>query len=133
MADLEKLVEELGKLTVVEAAQLKTLLEEKWGVKAAAGMPMMMGAMPMGGAAAPAAAAAEEVEEKTEFDVLLKDVGPKKINVIKAVRSFTNLGLAEAKALVESAPCKVLEAVSKEAAEDAKGKLEAEGAVVEIK
>jgi large subunit ribosomal protein L7/L12 len=132
MADLEKLVEELGKLTVVEAAQLKTLLEEKWGVKAAAGMPMMMGAMPMG-AAAPAAAAAEEVEEKTEFDVLLKDVGPKKINVIKAVRSFTNLGLAEAKALVESAPCKVLEAVSKEAAEDAKGKLEAEGAVVEIK
>ncbi len=132
MADLEKLVEELGKLTVVEAAQLKTLLEEKWGVKAAAGMPMMMGAMPMG-AAAPAAAAAEEVEEKTEFDVLLKDVGPKKINVIKAVRSFTNLGLAEAKSLVESAPCKVLEAVSKEAAEDAKGKLEAEGAVVEIK
>ncbi len=94
---------------------------------------MMMGAMPTGGAAAPAAAAAEEVEEKTEFDVLLKDVGPKKINVIKAVRSFTNLGLAEAKALVESAPCKVLEGASKEAAEDAKAKLEAEGAVVEIK
>ncbi len=127
MADLQKLVEELSGLTLMEAAELKTLLEEKWGVTAASGMPMMMPGMAM------AAAEAEEVEEKTEFTVFLKDVGPKKINVIKAVRSFTNLGLAEAKALVDSAPVNVLEAVGKEAAEDAKGKLEAEGAVVEIK
>ena len=133
MADLAKLVDALSSLTVMEAAELKKKLEDAWGVEAASGgmmMPMMaMGAMAGGGAAAPA----EEVEEKTEFDVILKDVGPKKINVIKAVRTFTTLGLAEAKALVDSAPATVLEAVSKEAAEDAKGKLEAEGAVVELK
>lgn len=133
MADLEKLVEELGNLTVIEAAKLKDMLEEAWGVTAAAGAPMMMGAMPMMAGAGAAAAEAEPEEEKTEFDVVLKDVGPKKINVIKAVRSFTTLGLAEAKALVDSAPATVLEAVSKDAAEDAKGKLEAEGAVVEVK
>lgn len=134
MADLEKLVEELSALTVLEAAQLKDMLEEKWGVTAAApmaGMPMMAGMMP--GAPAAEAAAAEEEEEKTEFDVILKDVGPKKINVIKAVRTFTTLGLKEAKELVDSAPNTVLEAVSKEAAEDAKAKLEAEGATVEVK
>ena len=133
MADLEKLVEELSSLTVLEAAQLKDMLEEKWGVTAAApmaAMPMMAGAV--GGAPA-AEAAAEAEEEKTEFDVILKDVGPKKINVIKAVRTFTTLGLAEAKALVDSAPATVLEAVGKEAAADAKAKLEAEGATVEIK
>lgn len=133
MADLQKLVEELSSLTVVEAAELKKMLEEAWGVQAAA--PVAMGAMPMmmAGAAAPAAAPAEEEEEKTEFTVVLKDVGPKKIEVIKVVRSLTNLGLKEAKDLVEGAPNTVLEAVSKEAAEDAKSKLEAAGAVVEIK
>jgi large subunit ribosomal protein L7/L12 len=131
MADLEKLVEELSELTVLEAAQLKEMLEEKWGVTAAA---PMAAAMPMMAAAAPAAAAAaEEEEEKTEFDVILKDHGPKKINVIKAVRTFTTLGLREAKELVDGAPSTVLEAVSKEMAEDAKAKLEAEGAVAEIK
>lgn len=128
MADLEKLVEELSGLSLLEAAELKTLLEEKWGVTAASGMPMMMPGMAMAGGAE-----AEPEEEKTEFDLVLKEVGPKKINVIKAVRSFTSLGLKEAKELVDSAPATVMEAVSKEAAEDAKGKLEAEGAVVEIK
>lgn len=128
MADLNKIVEELSGLTILEAAELKKLLEEKWGVTAASGMPMMMGAMPVA-----AAEAAEPVEEQTEFDVIIKDVGPKKINVIKAVRTFTTLGLAEAKALVEAVPATVLQAVSKEAAADAKGKLEAEGAVVEVK
>ena len=128
MADLEKLVEELSALTILEAAELKTKLEEKWGVTAASG-GMMMAAMP--GAAT--AAAAEEVEEKTEFDVVLADVGPKKINVIKAVRAITDLGLKEAKELVEGAPATVMEQVSKEAAEDAKSKLEAEGAKVEVK
>ncbi|MGQ9849681.1 MAG: 50S ribosomal protein L7/L12 [Aggregatilineaceae bacterium] len=132
MADLQKLVEELSSLTVVEAAELKKMLEEAWGVQAAA--PVAMGAMPMMMAGAAAAAApAEEEEEKTEFTVVLKDVGPKKIEVIKVVRSLTNLGLKEAKDLVEGAPNTVLEAVSKEAAEDAKSKLEAAGAVVEIK
>lgn len=129
MADLAQLVEQLSNLTVMEAAQLKKQLEEEWGVQASSGgmMPMMM-------AAAPAVAvAAEPVEEPTEFTVILKDVGPKKINVIKAVRTFTNLGLAEAKALVEATPANVLEAVSKDAANDAKKKLEEEGAVVEIK
>jgi large subunit ribosomal protein L7/L12 len=128
MADLEKLVSELSGLTLMEAAELKKMLEEKWGVTAASGMPMMMPGMAMA-----AAGEVEEVEEKTEFTVFIKDVGPKKINVIKAVRSFTNLGLKEAKELVDSAPVNVLEAVGKEAAEDAKTKLEAEGAVVEIK
>lgn len=132
MADLQKLVEELSNLTVVEAAELKKMLEEAWGVQAAA--PMAMGAMPMmAAAAAPAAAPAEEVEEKTEFTVVLKDVGPKKIEVIKVVRSLTNLGLKEAKELVEGAPSTVMEAVAKEAANDAKAKLEEAGATVEIK
>jgi large subunit ribosomal protein L7/L12 len=126
MADLQKLVDELSGLTVLEVAELKTLLEEKWGVTAAA---PMMGAMP--GMAA--AAAEEEVEEKTEFDVVLKDFGVKKINVIKAVRKMTPLGLKEAKDLVEGAPAVILEGVSKEASEDAKKELEEAGATVEIK
>ena len=128
MADLAKIVEQLSNLTILEAAELKTMLEEKWGVTAASGGGMMMmapGMMP--------GAPAEEVEEKTEFDVVLADVGPKKIQVIKAVRALTNLGLKEAKELVEGAPSTVMEAVSKETAEDAKGKLEAEGAKVELK
>ncbi len=129
MADLNQLVDALSGLTVLEAAQLSKLLEEKWGVSAAA--PMAMAAMPAAGAA-PAAAAAP-VEEKTEFDVLIKEVGPKKIEVIKVVRQLTNLGLKEAKELVEAAPSTVQQAVSKDAANDAKGKLEAAGAVVEIK
>lgn len=130
MADLNKLVDELSALTVLEAAELKKLLEEKWGVTAAAAAPVMMAAAV---GAAPAAAAAEPEEEKTEFTVVLKDGGPKKINVIKVVRTLTNLGLKEAKDLVEGAPQTVLDGVSKEAANDAKAKLEAEGAVVEIK
>ena len=127
MADLNKLVEELSALTILEASELKTLLEEKWGVTAAAAAPVMMAG------AAPAAAAAEPEEEQTEFNVILSDVGPKKINVIKAVRQVTNLGLKEAKDLVESAPATVLEAVSKDKANEAKGILEAEGAKVDVK
>ncbi len=128
MADLEKLVEEISGLTMMEAARLVKMLEEKLGVSAAA--PVMMGAMmPAAGAAAPA----EEVEEQTEFTVVLKEVGPKKIEVIKVVRQLTNLGLKEAKDLVEGAPANVLEAVSKEVAEDAKKKLEEVGAVVVLK
>jgi large subunit ribosomal protein L7/L12 len=130
MADLQKLVEELSALTVMEAAELKKMLEETWGVEAAA--PMAMGAMPMMAGGAPAAAAEEE-EEKTEFDVVLKDIGPKKIEVIKVVRALTNLGLKEAKELVEGVPSNVLEAVSKEAANDAKAKLEEAGAGIEVK
>jgi large subunit ribosomal protein L7/L12 len=131
MANLDKLVEELSNLTVLEAAELKRRLEEAWGVEASA--PMAMG-MPMMAMGAVPAAAAEEVEEQTEFNVVLKDVGPKKIEVIKVVRSLlTNLGLKEAKELVEGAPSNVMEAVSKEAAQDAKSKLEAAGAVVEVK
>ena len=126
MADLEKLVEELSGLTLLEASELTTLLEEKWGVSAAA--PMAMGMMPMG-----AGAAAEEAVEKTEFDVVLTEIGPKKINVIKEVRALTSLGLKEAKDVVDSAPSTVMEAVGKEAAEEAKAKLEAAGAVVELK
>ena len=126
MADLQKLVDELSGLTVLEVAELKTLLEEKWGVTAAA---PMMGVMP--GMAA--AAAEEEVEEKTEFDVVLKDFGVKKINVIKAVRKLTALGLKEAKDLVEGAPAPIQEGVSKEAAEEAKKALEEAGATVEVK
>lgn len=129
MANIANLVEELSKLTVMEVVELTKALEDSWGVKAAAAMPMM--AMPMGGAAAPAAA--ESVEEKTEFDLILKDVGPKKIDVIKVVRQLTNLGLKEAKDLVEGAPKPVLEGVSKDAVEDGKKKLEEVSAVVEIK
>ena len=126
MAELEKIVEELSALTILEAAELKTMLEEKWGVTAASGMPMMMAAASNGDAA-------EAEEEQTEFDVVLADIGPKKINVIKAVRALTSLGLREAKELVESAPSAVLEQVSKEAAGEAKSKLEAEGAKVDLK
>jgi large subunit ribosomal protein L7/L12 len=125
MANLEKLVDDLSDLTLLEAAELTKLLEEKWGVSAAA--PMAMGMMPSG-----AAAEAEEAEEKTEFDVILKEIGPKKINVIKEVRALTSLGLKEAKEVVDSAPSTVMEAVSKEAAEEAKAKLEAAGAVIEV-
>lgn len=129
MADLAKIVDELSALTVLEAAELKKMLEDKWGVTAAAAAPMMM-AMP--GAGAPAAAAEPE-EEPTEFNVILADAGPKKINVIKVVRTLTNLGLKEAKDLVEGAPQTVLESVNKDAANDAKSKLEAEGAKVDVK
>ena len=129
MADLDKLVEELSSLTLLEAAELKTRLEEEWGVTAAAPMPAGAMAAMMGGGEG--AAAAEE--EKDEWDVVITDVGPKKIQVIKAVRTLTSLGLKEAKDLVEGAPNTVLEAVPKDTAEDAKKQLEAEGAVAEIK
>lgn len=129
MADLAKLVEELSALSVLEASELKTMLEDKWGVKAASGGGMMMMAPAGGGAAA----VAEPEEEQTEFTVTLKDGGPKKINVIKVVRAITNLGLKEAKDLVEGAPQVVKESVTKEEAADIKAKLEAEGAVVEVK
>ncbi|MBC8171783.1 MAG: 50S ribosomal protein L7/L12 [Anaerolineae bacterium] len=128
MADLTKLVDDLSALTVLEASELKTLLETKWGVTAATGGGMMMMA-----AGAGAAAPAEPEEEQTEFDVILKDVGPNKINVIKVVRTLTSLGLKEAKELVESAPSKVLEAVTKDAAAEAKKKLEEEKATIEVK
>jgi large subunit ribosomal protein L7/L12 len=126
MADLDKLAEQLGKLSVLEAAQLVKKLEEAWGVSAAA--PVAMATM----AAAAPAATAETEEEKIEFDVVLKDAGPKKIEVIKTIRQFTNLGLKEAKEVAETVGSKVLEKVSKEAANDAKTKLEAAGATVEI-
>jgi len=125
MADLAKLVEELGKMTVMEAAELTKMLEEAWGVSAAA--PMAMAAMPAGGGAA-----AEAVEEKTEFDVILKDVGPKKIDVIKVIRQITSLGLKDAKDMAETIGGKVLEAATKDAATDAKAKLEGAGAKVEL-
>ncbi len=127
MADLEKIVDELSSMTLLEAAELTKMLEEKWGVSAAA--PMAMGMMPMGGAGG---AAEEEAAEQTEFDVILKEIGPKKINVIKEVRALTSLGLKEAKAVVDELGT-VMEAVGKEAAEEAKEKLEAAGAVVELK
>ena len=125
MADLDKLVKELSKLSVLEAAELVKQLEEEWGVSAAA--PVAMAAV-----AGPAAAAAEPEEEKTEFDVIIKETGPKKIEVIKAIRQLTSLGLKEAKETAESPGSKLMEGVSKEAAEDAKSKLEAAGAVVEL-
>jgi large subunit ribosomal protein L7/L12 len=125
MADLKKLAKELSKLTVLEAAELTKMLEEEWGVSAAA--PMMMAAT-----AGMAAASAEAVDEKTEFDVILKDVGPKKIDVIKAVRQITQLGLKDAKELSETVGAKILDQVGKEAASDAKSKLEAAGATVEL-
>ncbi len=128
MADLNKLVEDLSALTILEASELKTLLEAKWGVTAASGGGMMMAA-----AAPVAAAAAEPEEEQTEFNVILDDVGPKKINVIKAVRQVTSLGLKEAKDLVESEKPTVLEAVSKDKANEAKAILEAEGAKAIVK
>lgn len=124
MADLAKLVDDLSALTVLEASELSKMLEEKWGVSAAA---------PVAAAAAPAAAAAAPAEEKTEFDVILAAFGDNKINVIKEVRAITGLGLGEAKALVEGAPKAVKEAVNKAEAEDIKKKLEAAGAKVELK
>jgi large subunit ribosomal protein L7/L12 len=126
MADLEKIVEQLSGLTVLEAAELVKKLEEKWGVSAAA--PVAVAAV--GGAPA---AAAEAAEEKTEFDVVIKDAGPKKIEVIKVIRTLVSLSLTEAKALAETADAKVLSAVGKEAAMDAKKKLEEAGAVIEVK
>ena len=126
MADLEKLVEQLSGLTVLEAAELVKKLEEKWGVSAAA--PVAMAA-----AGAAPAAAAEAVEEKTEFDVVIKEPGPKKIEVIKVIRQLVNLSLTEAKAMAETADGKVMVAVGKDAAMDAKKKLEEAGAVIEVK
>jgi len=123
MANLEMIVEEISKLSLLEASELVRMLEEKLGVSAAA--PVMAVAAPT--------VEAEPEEEKTEFDVILKEIGPKKIDVIKAVRQITALGLREAKELVDGAPSTVLEAASKEAAEDAKSKLEEAGAVVELK
>ena len=124
MADLDKIVEELSALTVLEAAELSKKLEEHWGVSAAA---------PVAVAAAGAAGGEEAAAEKDEFDVVLASVGEKKINVIKEVRAITGLGLKEAKGLVESAPAAVKEAVSKSEAEELKAKLEAVGATVELK
>ena len=126
MADIEKIAEDLSNLTVLEAAELATLLEEKWGVSAAAA-PMAM-AMPAGGGDAGGAA-----EEKSEFDVVLASAGASKINVIKEVRTITGLGLKEAKDLVEGAPKPVKEGVSKDDAEQIKAKLEEAGATVEVK
>jgi large subunit ribosomal protein L7/L12 len=127
MADLEMLVEELSKLSVLEAADLVKKLEAKWGVSAAASV-----AVAAAGPAAAAAAAPEPVEEKTEFDVVLKDTGPKKIEVIKVIRQLTNLGLVEAKTMAEAVGGKILTAVSKEVAADAKAKLEAAGAGITV-
>ncbi len=124
MADLNQLVDQLSTLSVLEAAELVKKLEEKWGVSAAA--PVAMAAMPAGGAAA----AAEPVEEKTEFDVVIKDAGAKKIDVIKVIRQLTSLGLGEAKTLAETAGGKVLTGVGKDAANEAKKKLEEAGASV---
>ena len=126
MADLAKIVDDLSALTVLEASELSKMLEEKWGVSAAA--PVAVAAAP-GAGAAPAAAA----EENTEFDVVLAAFGDNKINVIKEVRAITGLGLGEAKALVEGAPKTVKEAAPKAEAEDIKKKLEAAGAKVELK
>jgi len=122
MADLAKIVDDLSALTVLEASELSKMLEEKWGVSAAAPV-----------AAAAAAAPAEAAEEKTEFDVILASFGENKINVIKEVRAITGLGLGEAKALVEAAPKAIKEAASKAEAEEIKTKLEAAGAKVELK
>ncbi|MGA8584979.1 MAG: 50S ribosomal protein L7/L12 [Roseiarcus sp.] len=124
MANLEKIVDELSSLTVLEAAELAKLLEGKWGVSAAAAVAV---------AAAPAAAAAAPVEEQTEFTVVLSAIGDKKIEVIKEVRAITALGLKEAKDLVEAAPKPVKEGVSKEEAEKIKAALEKAGAKVELK
>jgi large subunit ribosomal protein L7/L12 len=125
MADLAKLVDDLSALTVLEASELSKLLEEKWGVSAAAPVAVA--------AAAPGAAPAAAAEEKTEFDVILASFGDNKINVIKEVRAITGLGLGEAKALVEAAPKAIKEGASKAEAEDIKKKLEAAGAKVDLK
>jgi large subunit ribosomal protein L7/L12 len=123
MADIEKIKDQLSKLTVLEAAELVKALEEEWGVTAAA--PVAVAAVAAGGEAAGAAA-----EDKSEFDVIIKDVGPKKIEVIKAIRAITSLGLKDAKDMAEASDSKVLEGVGKEAAEDAKKQLEEAGATV---
>jgi large subunit ribosomal protein L7/L12 len=125
VADLSKIVDELSQLTVIEAAELSKLLEEKWGVSAAAPVAMV--------AAGGGAAAAVPAEEKTEFDVILSEIGPNKINVIKEVRAVTGLGLKEAKDLVEAAPKAVKEAVSKDEAAKIKAQIEAAGAKVDVK
>jgi large subunit ribosomal protein L7/L12 len=124
MADLDKILKELSGLTVLEAAELVSKLEESWGVSAAAPVAAV--------AAVGAPAAAEEAEEKSEFDVVLKDAGPKKIDVIKAIRKITGLGLKESKDMAEAAGSKVLEGVGKDAAEAAKTELEEAGAVIEL-
>jgi len=124
MADIAKLVEDLSQLTVMEAAELAKALEEAWGVSAAAAVAVA----PAGGGAA-----AEAVEEKTEFDVILTGDGGKKIQVIKEVRAITQLGLTEAKTLVESAPTPIKEGVNKAEAEEIKNKIEAAGGTVEVK
>jgi large subunit ribosomal protein L7/L12 len=124
MANLDQIVEDLSSLTVMEAAELSTLLEDKWGVSAAA---------PVAAAAGPAAGGGEAAEEKTEFEVVLAAFGDKKINVIKEVRAITGLGLKEAKELVEAAPKSVKEGLKKEEAEEIKKKLEEAGATVELK
>jgi large subunit ribosomal protein L7/L12 len=126
MANLEKIVDELSSLTVLEAAELSKLLEEKWGVSAAA--PVAVAAVAAGGGGA-----AEEAEEKTEFDVILASIGDKKINVIKEVRAITGLGLKEAKDLVESAPKAIKEGIAKDEAAKIKEQLEGAGASVEVK
>jgi large subunit ribosomal protein L7/L12 len=123
-ANLEKMAEQLSELSVLEAAELVKLLEEKWGVSAAAPVAMA--------AAGPAGAAAEPVEEQTEFDVVIKDTGPKKIEVIKVIRQLTSLGLGDAKTMAETIGGKVLTQVGKDAAQDAKKKLEEAGAVIEL-
>ncbi len=123
MADLKKLAKDLSALSVLEAAELTKILEEEWGVSASAPIAM---------AAAATADVAAPDDEKTEFDVIIKDVGPKKIDVIKAIRQVTTLGLKDAKLMAETADAKVMEKVGKEAANDAKSKLEAAGATVEL-
>jgi large subunit ribosomal protein L7/L12 len=126
MAELNQIVEQLSTLSVLEAAELVKMLEEKWGVSAAA--PVAMAAMPGAGAAA----AAEPVEEKTEFDVVIKDPGAKKIDVIKVIRQLTSLGLGEAKTMAETAGGKILTGVGKDVATDAKKRLEEAGAAIEL-
>ncbi len=124
MADLDKIMEQLSELTVMEAAELVNMLEEEWGVSAAAPVAMA--------AAAPGAEAGEAAEAKSEFDVVIKETGPKKIEVIKAIRALTSLGLKDAKELAETAGAKVMEGVGKDAAEDAQKQLEEAGATVEL-
>jgi len=124
MADIAKIKDQLSKLTVLEAAELVTMLEEEWGVSAAA--PVAVAAVAAGGDSGDAG------EVKTEFDVVIKDAGPKKIEVIKAIRAITSLGLKDAKEMAESAGAKIMEAAGKEAAEEAKKQLEEAGATVEL-
>jgi len=124
-ANIEKLADQLSELSVMEAAELVKMLEEKWGVSAAAPVAVAAAAGPVGGAA-------EAAEEKSEFDVIIKDAGPKKIEVIKVIRQLTSLGLGDAKTLAETAGGKVLTQTGKDAAEDAKKKLEEAGAVIEL-